>query len=179
MIRLFLPLLLLLVACTSGPEETEPPRTDPNDTRAKSVAALLQESGRADAFVRALRRENLWEQVTGSTPVTVIAPPDAALDQAVRRTDTTFVRADTARAILEHHLVRGIRLPARVGDSLLVSAMDARPLLLQRTDSGFTANGVRLSNPVRAYDGLLYFADDLLRPPLEARSTPALRPNER
>ncbi|MFC0266665.1 fasciclin domain-containing protein [Kushneria aurantia] len=133
----------------------------------RSLLQALEEAGKFNTLLKALRRTGLAEELADGGPWTLFAPTDRAFAQlSDQRRKALLSGNDTAwlRKLLEHHILPGAVPESELGVLSHPQALNGQ-LRISRTDSGWQVNDVPVAgSEIRSRNAIIYPIDGLLTP---------------
>ena len=153
-----------------------------------TVVDVIVNSADHETLEAAVNAAGLVETLSGEGPFTVFAPTDAAFDALPDGTLESLLADPTGELtkILTYHVVAAKALSTDLSDSLEVTTLEGRKLLVTITDEGVFINGAKVTTADIVTDnGVVHVIDAVLIPetptsaplPLNMESFMKLYPN--
>lgn len=175
---------MLVAACSSSTEDTTT-TTAPPAEESTSVLDLAVEAGQFSTLIAAIEAAGLVETLEGEGPFTVLAPTDAAFEEAFEALGITaeelLADTDTLTAILTYHVI------PQEADSQLVATLDGQSVA---TVNGQSVNisvvdgqimvdaATVVSADLEADNGIVHVINGVLLPPDIAEALGVAGPEE-
>jgi uncharacterized surface protein with fasciclin (FAS1) repeats len=133
---------------------------------AQNVLDALKAAGTFTSFVKAIEEADMASLLTGTTPVTVLAPTDEAFAKVPReRLDAAMANKDQLSAILKNHIIEGERITIaqlRTQQMLKTAAGHELPI---RVEGETPAIGdAKVTREIEAANGVIHVVDAVLLP---------------
>ncbi len=159
----------VMVGCSSGEHEEAGIQVDSTDSRYRDLIALVEEGDDLGRFDRLMQRTELKDLLVEMGPYTLFAPTDRAFAAVGFGLDTlrTTASLDSLRNLLEGHVARGRYGIDRVQDSLRISTLSERSLLLQRIqpNGALVVQGRPILRTLEGVNGVIHVVGSVITPP--------------
>lgn len=133
------------------------------------IAAVAAKAGKFGTLLAAVKAAGLESVLTGSDPVTVLAPSDAAFEKLPDGTVKSLLKPenrDRLTEILKMHVVKGA---VSAGDALnagSTKSVGGNKLQFRIAEGSFKVNGVKIQTAdIQADNGVIHVIDEVLLPP--------------
>ena len=176
---------LIVAACSSDSEDTTTTTTAPPAEETTTVLDLAVEAGQFSTLVAAVEAAGLGDALEGEGPLTVLAPTDAAFEEAFAALGITaeelLADTETLTQILLYHVL------GQAADSQLVATLDGQDVeTLQGEAVTVTVDGGTIlinqaevvSADLEADNGIVHVINSVLLPPTIAEALGVAAPEE-
>lgn len=127
----------------------------------KDLMQTLQDTQDASVFAAAVRAAGYDQTLSQNEgPFMVFAPSDSALQNA--GIDISSMDQNTAKSLVESCIVSKVTEPQQGSDTLTMTSISGQQISAKKSNNGITVNGIKVSNVVKADNGMLVVTDGIV-----------------
>jgi len=128
----------------------------------KDLMQTIDDTQDVSMFAAAVKAAG-YDQTLGEKegPYMVFAPSDKALQDA-GITDINSMDQNDLKSLVEGCIVSKVTEPKQGSDTIKMTSMGGTPIIAKKTSSGITANGIKVSNVMKADNGILIVTDGIV-----------------
>jgi uncharacterized surface protein with fasciclin (FAS1) repeats len=149
--------LLAISGCASTQAPSQP----------ATLAAAAQQDAELSTFNQLVQQAGLQDALTGSTPLTVFAPTNAAFKALPAATlEALSKNPAELQAVLKHHVVAGVHTQASIQTNTTMTTLADTKLPLSKAGEFLTVDeGLVIKGDVQTGNGVLHIIDAVSVPP--------------
>ena len=128
----------------------------------KDIMQTIDETQGASIFAAAVKAAGYDQTLSQQEgPYMVFAPSDKAFQDA-GITDVSSLDDSTVKNIVENCIVSKVTEPQQGSDSFAMTSMSGQKINAKKTSNGIMVNGIKVSNVVKADNGMLIITDGIV-----------------
>ena len=127
----------------------------------KDLAQTLADTQNLSGFTAAVKAAGYDQALSQNEgPYMVFAPSDSALESA--GIDVNSMDQATAKSFVESCIVSKVSEPQQGSNSFTMNSIGGQKISAKKTSSGIMVNGIKVSNVVKADNGMLIVTDGIV-----------------
>jgi len=145
--------------------------------RAESIAATAINNGNFTVLVKALQTAGLVDAVSGTTPLTVFAPTDAAFTALLAELGVTaeqLLANPDLKDILLYHVVSGTAMSSNLKDGMMVQTLQGASVEVKIAGGNVSVGRAKVTAAdIACTNGVIHVLDKVILPPKKVKFDPA------
>jgi uncharacterized surface protein with fasciclin (FAS1) repeats len=173
----FIPLLLILISCSTTPATNDQVYTEEgaqagqsavqDDESQKNIVQTAVGSPDHKTLVAALKAAEYVDALSNAGPFTVFAPNDNAFAKLPEGTVEDLVKPENKlklQDILEYHVYVGVIRESMIQNEMKLNQVNGKNVTVTKTGDKLQVNGANVIATVPTSNGIIYVIDSVLLP---------------
>jgi uncharacterized surface protein with fasciclin (FAS1) repeats len=173
----FIPLLLILISCSTTPATNDQVYTEEgaqagqsavqDDESQKNIVQTAVGSQDHKTLVAALKAAEYVDALSNAGPFTVFAPNDNAFSKLPEGTVEDLVKPENKlklQDILEYHVYVGVIRESMIQNEMTLNQVNGKNVTVTKTGDKLQVNGANVIATVPTSNGIIYVIDSVLLP---------------